>query len=159
MGFSKQEYWHELPCSLPGDFPHPGIKPASLTSPALAGDILPLVPPGKPPQREGGYYLWWGFSSCWRILRKLSRERETCSGSDALSATGLGKTQVTLVVKNPPANAGNVKIAGSILGGEDPLEEGTGNPLQYSCLENPHRQRTLVNTAHRVPKSRRTEAT
>ena len=66
---------------------------------------------------------------------------------------------MTLVVKNPPANAGNVKIAGSILGGEDPLEEGTGNPLQYSCLENPHRQRTLVNTAHRVPKSRRTEAT
>ena len=24
-----------------------------------------------------------------------------------------------------------------IPGGEDPLEEGTGNPLQYSCLENP----------------------
>ena len=31
------------------------------------------------------------------------------------------------------------------LGGEDPLEEGGhGNPLQYPCLENPHRQRSLA---------------
>ena len=39
-----------------------------------------------------------------------------------------------LLVKNPPANAGDV---GSISGlGRSP-GEGTGNPLQYSCLENP----------------------
>ena len=38
------------------------------------------------------------------------------------------------LVKNPPANAGDV---GSISGlGRSP-GEGTGNPLQYSCLENP----------------------
>ena len=30
------------------------------------------------------------------------------------------------------------------LGWEDPLEEGTATPLQYSCLENPHGQRSLV---------------
>ena len=30
------------------------------------------------------------------------------------------------------------------LGWEDPLEEGMANPLQYSCLENPHRQRSLA---------------
>jgi len=30
------------------------------------------------------------------------------------------------------------------LGGEDPLEGGQGNPLQYSCLKNPHGQRNLV---------------
>ena len=30
------------------------------------------------------------------------------------------------------------------LGWEDPLEEGSGNPLQYSCLEYPHGQRSLV---------------
>ena len=27
---------------------------------------------------------------------------------------------------------------------EDPLKEGIGNPLQYSCLENPHGQKSLV---------------
>ena len=35
--FSRQEYWSGLPCPSPGDFPNPGIKPASLISPALAG--------------------------------------------------------------------------------------------------------------------------
>ena len=47
MGFSRQEYWSELPCPLPGDLPDPGIKPRSLISPALAGGSLPLAPPGK----------------------------------------------------------------------------------------------------------------
>ena len=30
------------------------------------------------------------------------------------------------------------------LGWEDPLEERHGHPLQYSCLENPHGQRSLM---------------
>ena len=37
MGFSRQEYWSGLPCPPLGDLPNPGIKPASLTSPVLAG--------------------------------------------------------------------------------------------------------------------------
>ena len=37
MGFSHQEYWSVLPCPRPGDLPNPGIEPASLMSPALAG--------------------------------------------------------------------------------------------------------------------------
>ena len=37
MGFSRQEYSSGLPCPPPVDLPDPGIKPASLTSPALAG--------------------------------------------------------------------------------------------------------------------------
>ena len=37
MGFSRQEYWSELPCPPPGDLPDPGIEPGSLTSPGLAG--------------------------------------------------------------------------------------------------------------------------
>ena len=40
VGFSRQEYWSELPCFPPGDLPDPGIKPASLTSPALAGGLF-----------------------------------------------------------------------------------------------------------------------
>ena len=37
MGLPRQEYWSGLPCCPPGDLPDPGIKPASLTSLALAG--------------------------------------------------------------------------------------------------------------------------
>ena len=36
-GFSRQEYWSGLPFPSPGHLPYPGIKPAFLMSPALAG--------------------------------------------------------------------------------------------------------------------------
>ena len=40
MKFSRQEYWSKLPFPIPGRLPHPGIEPASPTSPALADMIL-----------------------------------------------------------------------------------------------------------------------
>ena len=40
MGFSRQEYWSELPCSPLGDLPNPGIETASLMSLALAGGVF-----------------------------------------------------------------------------------------------------------------------
>ena len=53
-------------------------------------------------------------------------------------------SQVALVVKNPSANAGDVKDSGSIPGlGRSP-RGGHGNPFQYSCLENPCGQRSLL---------------
>ena len=45
-------------------------------------------------------------------------------------------SQVVLVVKNPPANAGDIIDAGSIPGLEISPGGGHGNTLQYSCLEN-----------------------
>ena len=42
-----------------------------------------------------------------------------------------------LVVKNPPANAGDTGDTGSISGSRRSLGGGHGNPLQYSCLEKP----------------------
>ena len=41
MGVSRQEYWRGLPFPPPGDLPDPGIKPASLVSPASAGGFFP----------------------------------------------------------------------------------------------------------------------
>ena len=40
VGFSRQAYWSGLPCPPPGDLPDPGIKPAPLMSPALAGGFF-----------------------------------------------------------------------------------------------------------------------
>ena len=40
MGFSRQEYWSGLLCPPLGDLPDPGIEPASLMSPALAGGLF-----------------------------------------------------------------------------------------------------------------------
>ena len=41
------------------------------------------------------------------------------------------------MVKNPPANAGDARGVGSIPGWVRSAGGGHGNPLQYSCLENP----------------------
>jgi len=60
---------------------------------------------------------------------------------------------MALVVKNLPANAGDVRDMGSILElGRSP-GEGQGNPLQYSCLENPMDRGTWQATVHRVTQS------
>ena len=59
-------------------------------------------------------------------------------------------SQVALVVKNLPANAGDLRVAGLIARlGRSP-GGGHGNPFQYSCLENlMHRGYTV----HEVPNS------
>ena len=55
------------------------------------------------------------------------------------------------MVKNPPAmwiaDLSSIPGLGKSPGG------GCGNPLQYSCLENPHGQRTWPAAVHRVTKS------
>ena len=51
--------------------------------------------------------------------------------------TVLGTSQVGLVVKNLPANAGDIRDLGSILGSGNSPGRGHGNPLPCSCLGNP----------------------
>ena len=52
MGFSRQEYWGELPFLPPGDLSDPGIKSPSPVSP-LADRFFTTEPPGKPDDSEG----------------------------------------------------------------------------------------------------------
>ena len=60
---------------------------------------------------------------------------------------------MVLVVKNLPANAGDIRDMSSIPGlGRSP-GEGHGNPLQYSCLENPMDRGAWGTTVHGVTKS------
>ena len=49
MGFPRQEYWSRVLFPLPGDLPHPGIDPVSLTSPALAGGLFITRAPWESP--------------------------------------------------------------------------------------------------------------
>ena len=57
------------------------------------------------------------------------------------------------MVKNPAANAEDVRDAGSICESERSLGEGYGNPLQYSCLENPMDRGAYQAIVHKVAKS------
>ena len=55
-----------------------------------------------------------------------------------------GASQALLVVKNPPANAGDARDVGLIPGSGRFPGGGHGNPLQYSCLENPMDRGAMV---------------
>ena len=62
-------------------------------------------------------------------------------------------SQAALVVKNLPAHAGDIRDVGSVPGlGRSP-GGGHGNPLQYSCLENPMDRGAWQATIHRVAMS------
>ena len=57
------------------------------------------------------------------------------------------------MVKNLPANVGDIRAEASVPGFVRSLGGGHGNPLQYSCLENPMDRGTWWTTVHRVTKS------
>ena len=65
----------------------------------------------------------------------------------------LRASRVTLVVKNPSANAGDIRHSALIPGVGRPHGGGHGNPPRYSCLQNPTDRGAWRATVHRVAKS------
>ena len=63
------------------------------------------------------------------------------------------------VVKNPSANTRDVRDVDSILGSRRSPGGGNGNPLQYSCLENPMDRGSWQAKVHAVSESDTSEAT
>ena len=57
------------------------------------------------------------------------------------------------MVKNKPASAGDMRDMGSVPGLRRSLGGGHGNPLQYSCLENPMDRGAWQAIVHRVARS------
>ena len=60
---------------------------------------------------------------------------------------------MALVVKNPPANAGEIRDEGSTPGSGRSPGGGHGNSLQCSCLENPMYREAWWATVHGIAKS------
>ena len=60
---------------------------------------------------------------------------------------------MVLVVKNPPANAGDARDVGLMPGSGRSPGVGNGNPFQYSCLENLMDRRAWEVTVHGATKS------
>ena len=86
----------------------------------------------------------------WRAAVHRVAKSRTRQSDLAAAAAGL-VSQAVLVVKNPLVNAG--ASAGSSPGSGRPPGEGNGNPLQYSCLENPMDGGAWRATVHGVTKS------
>ena len=82
MGFSRQEYWSGLLCPPPGYLPDPGIKLASLTSPALSGGFLTTSKCRLGSANIFGLmnsniqYQWYfsSFLTAWTVLSAVSSE-------------------------------------------------------------------------------------
>ena len=62
MGFSRQEYWSELPYPFPGDLPNPGIEPKS---PLLAGGLYCLSHQGSLSKCRLNF-----IRSCWGVFQR-----------------------------------------------------------------------------------------
>ena len=58
MVFSRQEYWCQLPCFLPGDLLNPEKKTMSPAGPSLKADSLPLSCQGSPSFEEESFLIW-----------------------------------------------------------------------------------------------------
>ena len=63
------------------------------------------------------------------------------------------------MVKNPPANAGDIRVSGAVPGLGRSRGGGHGNPLQYSCLENPMDGGAWWAAVHGITESDMTEVT
>ena len=99
-----------MPCPLPGALSDSGVEPESPASPAMQVDSLPSEPWGKPfflvtgfnlPTKAVVIYVPKGYMSIIFMYCNVFAWDE--------DNTGLGASQMALVVKNPPINAGDNK--------------------------------------------------
>ena len=75
LEFSRQKYWSRLPFPTPGDFPNPGIKHLSLSSPALAGRLFTMHHLGSPLYRIH-YIGHWPTDTSLSKLQERVKDRE-----------------------------------------------------------------------------------
>ena len=109
LGFSRQEYWSGLPCPPPGDIPDQGIKlmSAYISSVGLAFSSPSALP--YPRIKPGSHAMQAASLPSKPPGKPTSGKECTCNAGDL----------------------GLIPESGISPGG------GHGNPLQYSCLENP----------------------
>ena len=138
MGFPRQEYWSGLLFPSQGDLTNPGIKPLSLTSPALQAYYFITVAPGKQILGNSNHWvrqnpskrvqvtlktgIWLSESEYWKRSSEYLEERicDPASWDKGFSEAQRWRIHMPMHetwVQSPTG--------------------GNGNPLQYSCLGNP----------------------
>ena len=118
---------------LQGIFPNQGSNPSL---PHCRQILYQLSYKGSPRLLEWVAYPFSSGSS-----RPRNQTQVSCIAGGFFTK---GAIKEALVVKNLPVNAGDTRDVGLIPGSEKSPGGGHGNPLQYSCLENPHGQRSLA---------------
>ena len=98
-------------------------------------------------------WKWWLQCLIWDGNARPSSVTEWQKNRTEKDYHSLRASEVALVVKNLPASAGDLRDEGLIPGLETSPGEGHGNPLQYSCLENPMDRRAWRASVCRVANS------
>ena len=88
------------------------------------------------------------------MYSSIKRQSLTIQNCNYFCINLINTSQVVLMVKNPPANVGDIKDVGSIPGSEISPGEGNCNPLQCSCLENSMDKGAWWAIVHRVAKGK-----
>ena len=127
MGFSRQEYWSGVQCPPPGDLPNPGIKPASLMFPALAGEFFMTR-------------ATWEALNC---IICFQQEKPVLSAPDSCPSS-----EKSLEPLLPPLPYATASAQGATR-----VREGNGTLLRYSCLESPMDGGAWGAAVHGVAKS------
>ena len=128
MGFSRQEYWSGSPFSPPGDLPNPGMEPSLLYCRQTLYHLSHQASPRVATAYLSVDQLSAPSHSFFMPMILQTSVRHQCSEFSWLPRD-LWASQVALVVKNPPASAGDFRDSGSTpVLGRSP-GGGHGNPL------------------------------
>ena len=95
------------------------------------------------------FTLWATFN----VQSKINTISKGAANSNNTKTKQLQRIRVALVVKNLPANTGDIRDAGSIPRSGRSPGGGHGNPLQYYCLETPMDRGAWQATVHRITQS------
>ena len=123
------------------------------------GDPILIPGLGRSPGEGNGHHshiFSWRINGHGRLMNGVTKSQAWLSDYRTHTHTHTdlkGAFPVVLVVKNPPANAGGKRDVGSIPGPGRSSGGGHGNPLQYSCLENPMDRGAWWAMPHKVTKS------
>ena len=145
MGFSREEYQSRLPCPPLEDLPNPRIKPESLMFPALAGKFFTTSATWEPPKCKYS-------ASKTKELIDLSKNRKVRETQDSTPVLLIPHIVISLasliaqLLKNWPAKQETLV--------QSQVRKIHGNPLQYSCLENPMDRGAWQATVHGVTRVR-----
>ena len=114
---------------------------------------LRVLASGPPVKFQEGWFFRWDASEISPDSTNVTWARVKLLIGIFNHLCFLGAFQVGLVIKNPPANAGDVRVVGSIPGSERSPGGEHGNPHQYACLENPTDRGARGTTVHRIVRS------
>ena len=129
MEFSRQEYWSGLSFSFTGDLPDPEIEPRS---PAMQADSLPTEPPGKS-------IVVCMYVGIYIYIYIYMRDQKMFGGYSVL----VWASQVVLIIKKLPANAGDMRHGFNPWVGKFPWRR-AWQPTPVFLPGKSHGQRSLV---------------